>query len=144
MNNRKRSTIITLLLCATFIPSVVLRLYKLNGPIADWHSFRQADTAAVARNFLKFGFDPLRPRSDDLSNIQSGFDNPNGWRMVEFPLYQITAAGLARVFGILPIEIWLRLVTIASSAATGVIIGFLVWEMVGPPAGGLAGITAGV
>ena len=124
--------------------SVVLRSYKITGPIGDWHSFRQADTAAVARNFLKFGFDPLRPRSDDLSNIQSGFDNPNGWRMVEFPLYQITAAGLARVFGILPIEIWLRLVSIASSAATGVIIGFLVWEMVGPPAGGLAGITAAI
>jgi hypothetical protein len=140
MNNQKRSILVTILICVTVVPSVLLRLYRVSGPIADWHSFRQADTAAVARNFLKFGFDPLRPRSDDLSNIQSGFDNPNGWRMVEFPLYQITAAGLARISGILPIEIWLRLVTIAVSAATGVIVGFLTWEL----AGGFAGIAAAV
>lgn len=140
MSNRKRSTLVTFLICATFVPSVLLRLYRVNGPIADWHSFRQADTAAVARNFLKFGFDPLRPRSDDLSNIQSGFDNPNGWRMVEFPLYQLVAAGFTRSFGFLSIEIWLRIVTIASSAATGVILGLIVVEL----AGGLAGILTAV
>ena len=36
------------------------RLYRVTGPVADWHSWRQSDTAAVARNFTKFGFDPFR------------------------------------------------------------------------------------
>jgi len=69
----------------------ILRLYQINNPIADWHSWRQADTAAVARNYLRFGMDLLRPKYDDLSNIQSGKDNPLGLRMVEFPIYQALA-----------------------------------------------------
>ena len=68
-----------------------VRMYRISEPIADWHSWRQADTAAVARNFIRFGIDPLHPRFDDLSNIPSGKDNPKGWRMLEFPLYQLVA-----------------------------------------------------
>lgn len=98
-----------------------LRLYGLMNPVADWHSWRQSDTAAVARNFAKFGFDPLRPRFDDLSNIPSGKDNPMGWRMAEFPLYQIIAYGLFRVVPV-PIETALRIVTIAASAGTLVLL----------------------
>ncbi len=99
----------------------VLRLYRLNGPVADWHSWRQADTAAVARNFLKFGFDPLRPRYDDLSNIQSGKDNLLGYRMVEFPVYQILGVGLFKLTKMIPgmtIEIALRLISILASLGT--------------------------
>lgn len=64
-----------------------LRLYKIDNPVADWHSFRQADTASVTRNFVKNGVNLLVPTYHDHSNIQSGKDNPNGFRMVEFPLY---------------------------------------------------------
>ena len=28
---------------------LIVRLYKLNTPLADWHSWRQVDTASVAR-----------------------------------------------------------------------------------------------
>lgn len=105
---------------------IAVRSFRITAPIADWHSWRQADTAAVARNFLKFGFDPLRPRYDDLSNIQSGRDNPNGWRMVEFPVYQLVAAGIARVFSQVPIEVWLRVVSIICSVGTAVILGWFV------------------
>jgi hypothetical protein len=64
-----------------------VRLYKIDNPIADWHSWRQADTAAVTRNFIKSGVDLLHPRFDDLSNIPSGKENPQGYRMVESPIY---------------------------------------------------------
>ena len=30
---------------------LLLRLYRFDNPIADWHSWRQADTSAVSRNF---------------------------------------------------------------------------------------------
>lgn len=71
---------------------LALRLYKLNEPLADWHSFRQADTASVTREYVKHGIDILRPQYQDMSNIQSGDDNLEGWRMVEFPLVNAVVA----------------------------------------------------
>ena len=65
----------------------VVRLYKIDNPIADWHSWRQADTAAVSRNFINNGINMFLPTYDDVSSIQSGKDNPNGIRMVEFPVF---------------------------------------------------------
>ena len=127
------------LLSIIFLTAISLRLYHLTSPIADWHSWRQADTAAVARNFLKFGFDPLRPRYDDLSNIQSGKDNPQGWRMVEFPLYQLLGAGLKALVPSLPIEVSLRLVSIVASASTALLLALLVSNFVNKPTGFLAG-----
>lgn len=104
-----------------FILAFVLRLYRIDAPLGDWHSWRQSDTAAVARNYLKFGFDALRPRYDDVSSIPSGIDNPMGYRMVEFPLYQLIGAGLVKLYP-LPIEVWLRLVTVVASAMTAVLL----------------------
>lgn len=106
--------------------TIVPRLYRIDAPVADWHSWRQSDTAAVARNFLKFGFDPLRPRYDDLSNIQSGRDNPEGYRMVEFPVYQLLAAALRRGFSGFSIEIWLRLVSIVAATFTSLLLYLIV------------------
>ncbi|MCX8008432.1 MAG: hypothetical protein N3A54_01875, partial [Patescibacteria group bacterium] len=59
-----KTKLFILILCCICSIGVVLRMYKIHHPIADWHSWRQADTAAVARNFLRFGIDPLRPRYD--------------------------------------------------------------------------------
>lgn len=75
------------LVALLLIGALVVRLYKLDNPIADWHSFRQADTASVTREFLKTGPNILVPTYHDHSNIQSGKDNPKGYRMVEMPLY---------------------------------------------------------
>lgn len=132
------------LLSIIFIIAVSLRLYGLTNPIADWHSWRQADTAAVARNFFKFGFDPLRPRYDDLSNIQSGKDNPQGWRMVEFPIYQAFGGGLHAVVPSLSIEISLRLVAMLASAATAILLALLVAQTVDKTAGLIAGLLYAV
>lgn len=65
----------------------LVRLYKVDNPIADWHSWRQADTAAVARNFYKEGFNPLFPRGDDMSPVGKIEPNPQRLRFVEFPIY---------------------------------------------------------
>lgn len=115
--------------------SILLRLYKINAPIADWHSFRQSDTASVARIYVREGIDLLHPRYDDLSNVQSGKDNPEGWRMVEFPIYQGISAWFAIVFPFISIEIWLRIVSILSSTAAGILLGILLWSNVNPLTG---------
>jgi hypothetical protein len=78
-----------LYLTLILVLSFVLRLYKIDNPIADWHSWRQADTAAVARNFYKEGFNPFFPRGDDMSAISEIKPqlNLNRYRFVEFPIY---------------------------------------------------------
>lgn len=132
---RNKSTRYYVFLVCVAILAFVVRLYKIQNPIADWHSWRQSDTAAVARNFLSFGIDPIHPRYDDLSNIQSGHDNPMGWRMVEFPLYQTIGAGLEKLAPGVPLEIWLRFVTIVSSVGICCLIGLMVGEFIDPITG---------
>lgn len=134
----KRFTIICLILVA--IVSVLLRVYRIDAPIADWHSWRQADTAAVARNYVRLGIDVLHPRYDDLSNIQSGKDNPEGYRMVEFPLYQAIAAWCFTTFGNGSIELWLRIIAIAASTITGFALGLLVWRRINAITGVLSAL----
>lgn len=71
-----------------FILAVALRSYKLDSPVADWHSWRQADTSSVTRNYDKNqSVNWLYPVYDDISSIASGKPNPKGLRMVEFPIY---------------------------------------------------------
>lgn len=77
-----------------------LRLYKIDRPIADWHSWRQADTAAVARNFIKEGFNPFIPKFDDMSTQTNRLDNPNRFRFVEFPVYNSVIAAVWSITGI--------------------------------------------
>lgn len=89
-----------LLLAVILIIAFALRLYKIDRPLADWHSWRQADTAAVARNFIKDGFNPFIPRFDDMSTQANGIDNPNRYRFVEFPIYNSLVAAVWSVFGI--------------------------------------------
>lgn len=129
---------------AIMILAGTLRLYRLDSPVADWHSWRQADTAAVARNFLKFGMDPLKPRFDDLSNIPSGRDNLNGYRMVEFPFYQMTGVLLSRLQPSIAIEVWLRLVTVASSVVSIGLVMLLANSLMGRMTALLSGLTYAV
>ncbi len=81
---KKPTSYLILILILAFF----LRLYKIDNPIADWHSWRQADTAAVSRNFFKYGYNPFIPRYDDMSGVaQLPIPNPNTYRFVEFPIY---------------------------------------------------------
>lgn len=73
------------------------RLYRLNFPLADWHSWRQVDTAGVTREFVKNGIDLLHPKYMDISSIPSGLSNPQGYRMVEFPFINGLTAGIVQI-----------------------------------------------
>src|SRR3989344_9629141 len=91
-----------------------LRLYQIDSPIADWHSWRQVDTAAVTRNFIKEGFNPLIPKFDDYSGIsESPVANPLGFRFVEFPIYNIVVFCVYSIFG--ASDIYHRLVSVLFS-----------------------------
>ena len=91
----------------------VIRLYKINNPVADWHSWRQADTASVSRVYLENGINLLLPRYHDISSIQTGMDNPMGYRMVEFPFYNALNVVLAKSFTPISLEVWARLINIS-------------------------------
>lgn len=107
----KKSWPTFLLFSFIIILALGLRLYKINIPLADHHSWRQADTAAVARNFIKEGFDFFHPRIDNMTPLAKP-DLPNSQRlfMVEPPIYQTIVAGFYKILGVQ--EKWARLVSI--------------------------------
>lgn len=119
-----------LILSIIIIFSFVLRLYKISSPLADWHSWRQADTSAVTRRYIKEGIDLLHPRYDDLSSIPSGKENPNGWRFVEFPVINATTAILSKSFSGLTLEVWGRLTSIIFSLGSVLMIFLLVKNLI--------------
>jgi len=100
----------------------LVRLYKISNPIADWHSFRQADTAAVARLYLENGIDLLYPRYYDLSSTQSQVLNPQGYRFVEFPIYNAIHAFLARNLDFITFEVWGRLISIIFTLGSAILL----------------------
>jgi len=123
-------------LAVTLVIGFTVRLYRVNASLADWHSWRQADTAAVARNFIKEGIDLLHPRFDDLSNIPSGKENPEGWRFVEFPIYNAAHAISYRVLDTIwperiSFEMVGRLVSIFSSLIASVFLYLIVKRLLG-------------
>lgn len=79
------------------ILAFILRIFGINNPVLDWHAFRQADTASVTRYFAQHDNSILIPKYDDLSNIASGLDNPEGYRMVEFPVVNWLVAQLVKL-----------------------------------------------
>lgn len=109
-----KKTLVVILLVIGF----VLRIYKIDNPIADWHSFRQADTASVSRNFLNNGVNLLVPTYHDHSNIQSGKDNPKGYRMVEFPLYNLLHVSVYKAFPTLGFDVAGRLTSVILSTVS--------------------------
>lgn len=100
------------ILFIVLIAAFSIRLYKIKTPLADWHSWRQADTSAVTRNYVKHGINILYPTYDDLSNVASGRDNPKGLRLVEFPLYNLASIFIDKLFVGYTIEISGRLTSI--------------------------------
>ncbi len=128
-----------ILLIIIFILGFAVRLYRFNGPIADWHSWRQADTSSVSRNFVNQGFDLLHPRFDDISNVPTNkYDNPNGYRFVEFPIFNVFQAVGFKYIGILNLEEWGRLVSIVGSLFSA----FFIFKIINKRYGFTAGFWA--
>lgn len=109
--------------------ALVLRLYKINIPLADHHSWRQADTAAVARNFIKEGFDFFHPRIDNMIPlIAGGTSNTQRYFFVEPPLYQSVVAPFYYFFGIK--ESLARLVSIGFFLGSIILLYLLTSKMI--------------
>ena len=70
-----------------------LRLVNINALVLGVHSWRQADTASIARNFLSNNFIFWLPQVN-----WSG--STNGFVECEFPLYQYLVAYLYKIFGV--------------------------------------------
>ena len=104
-----------ILLSIIIILAFVVRLYKINNPIADWHSWRQADTVSVSRIYSREGIDLLFPKYYDISTTQTKLFNPEGYRFVEFPIFSAGNALLFNNIGLYSIEIWGRLISIMSA-----------------------------
>lgn len=106
---------------------LIFRLYRLQTPVADWHSFRQADTASVANNFVKFGINLLIPTYHDLSNTQSGITNPRGYRMVELPIYNLLSTYFHIIFKS-SVDVSSRLVSIIFSLGSAFLIFLICFQ----------------
>ncbi|HWY80284.1 MAG TPA: glycosyltransferase family 39 protein, partial [Candidatus Sulfotelmatobacter sp.] len=116
----------TLLLLLILVLGFAVRFYRFDNPIADWHSWRQSDTSAISRNFIEYGFDLLHPRMNNISNVQSGLENPQGYFFVEFPVYNATQAGLYKLFGGFTLEEWGRIVTMFASVSAAIFLYLIV------------------
>lgn len=129
-NSKLKIFLLILILTGGF----AVRLWRINEPLADWHSWRQADTAAVTREYVVNGIDLLRPRYMDISSIPSGKENPQGWRMVEFPFVNGLVAGEMGMLGNLGILRDLvqieRLTSIAFSVASMVFLFLVVSRLI--------------
>lgn len=86
-----KSTIIVLV--AIVLLSLIPRLYKVQAPIMVFHSWRQCDTAAIARNIYRSGFDIFHPTVDYNGNNPSTVE-------CEFQVYGFITALFYAVFGI--------------------------------------------
>ncbi|MFL6513503.1 MAG: ArnT family glycosyltransferase [Chthoniobacterales bacterium] len=81
------------LLWAVGIAAVAVRLIAINQPFIDPWSWRQADVAAIARNYSETGFHFAYPQID-----WSGGDK--GYVGSEFPILPFTAAVIYRITGV--------------------------------------------
>lgn len=111
-------------LIAILVLGIAVRLYRIDFPLADWHSWRQADTASVSRNFLERGVEFFSPKYHDVSSIQSGIFNPRGYRLVELPVYNLFHFLYAKILPV-SFEVAGRLVSTTAWLVSTVMIYFL-------------------
>lgn len=119
------------ILAIIILASFWIRQYRVNIPLGDWHSWRQVDTAAVSRNFIKEGFDFLHPKYDDMAPVSEDYrPNPNRLRFVEFPIYSGIVALVYLALGNVEV-IYGRQVSVFFSLCSIVFLYFLVKKFLG-------------
>lgn len=130
-----------LVLAIILVLGFAVRLYKINNPVADWHSWRQADTAMVTRNFVRSGIDLLHPRFDDFSDTSGhGLFNPQGYRFVEFPIFNIIHYSLFMLQLGGSLEFWGRMTSILAALTSGALLFFIVRRRTNPVIGLLSAV----
>jgi len=111
-----------IILTFILVLGLLVRIYKINNPIADWHSWRQADTASVTRNFVADGLNLLSPKYHDISSIQTGYLNFEGLRLVEFPVFNLFHYILVKAVPSFSLEVLGRLTSIIFSVFSAFVI----------------------
>lgn len=137
----KQNRVLTLILLGIVVfLGIVVRLYRIDSPLADWHSWRQVDTASVTRTFITDGYDILHPRYHDLSNVPSGYDNPEGYRFVEFPIYNVLHGLFFQTARVFSFEEAGRIITIIASVFSSLFIFGIVRRYFGQTAAFLSAL----
>lgn len=91
------------------IIGISLRIIHIHYPIDGWHSWRQADTAAIARNFYEEDYNLFYPRIDWRGTT-------SGVVETEFPVYPFVVATMYYLFG--EHDMWGRILSVIFSAFT--------------------------
>jgi 4-amino-4-deoxy-L-arabinose transferase-like glycosyltransferase len=89
--------------------ALIFRLYHITFPVSGWHSWRQADTAAIAKNFYENGFNILYPQIDWAGNTP-------GYVESEFHVYPFIVSLLYALFG--QADFWGRFTAVIFSVFT--------------------------
>ncbi|TAM62141.1 phospholipid carrier-dependent glycosyltransferase [bacterium] len=98
-----------LALLAALLLGFVLRLHGVHDPLLDHPSWRQGDTASIARNFALLRYNPFLP--------QTNYDGPPpNYVELELQIVPFLAATLYKIFGVH--EVFGRLLSIAFSLGT--------------------------
>lgn len=95
--------------------ALALRLKGIHDPILDHPGWRQGDTASIARNFFRLQYNIMYPQT-----TYNGA--PPNYVELELQIVPFMAATLYKLFGLH--EVFGRLVSIAFSLGTIVVIGF--------------------
>ncbi|RKY58324.1 MAG: dolichyl-phosphate-mannose--protein mannosyltransferase, partial [Candidatus Latescibacterota bacterium] len=77
---------------AIVVLNLGIHLIGLSQPLVDAQNWRQADTAAIARNFYEEGMNPLYPRIDWRGRTE-------GYVESEFPLFSWLVALFYKLSG---------------------------------------------
>lgn len=131
MNKRIPPSLIYLTLIAILLGGLLFRMYKFSNPVADWHSWRQADTASVSYLYQKNGINLLYPRYFDISVIQTGYFNAQGWRFVEFPFFNVAHTVAFNTFGHFTFDEWGRMISIICALTTSFVLFLLGRKLIG-------------
>jgi hypothetical protein len=86
----------TLLVVAAITLGVMARAATVRSPLFDFHSWRQADTASIARNFVEERFNPMYPQVDQRGARAEGYVKTG------LELHAFIVAALAKVVGFSP------------------------------------------
>ncbi len=118
-------------LLAIALLGLALRLYHIHDPILDHPGWRQGDGAAIARNFALL--------QDNIFYPQTDYDGPPpNYVELELQIAPYVAAQLYRAFGVH--EVFVRLVVVAFSVATIVLLYFFGAELRSRRAGLIAAL----
>jgi len=101
--------VLAVLLAVIVVVGLVPRLHEISLPILTFHAWRQCDTAAIARNILRSGFDVFHPQVDYHGRGPT-------YAETEFQFYGLVVALCYAVVGVH--EVVGRLVSLAFFLAT--------------------------